>query len=242
MLTDISGPEETARYGAALNFIEVMLPMMIVAQRSLLPAISRLGEKSAGAGVIRDTLHLFSALLVPGAIGLALLAPHALALYPSGQFDDAAAVLQILAFCVLFLGPIMVCATYLTGVGRLWTLIWAYAFTLPLQAIANAVLIPMAGAEGVAVATLIAQGTLAALLLWAVRSRGVALPVAGFARHLAAGLAMAGVVVMLDALFFPLIVVAGACVYAAVLLAISGPDSLERRIITEARRWSRSRR
>jgi O-antigen/teichoic acid export membrane protein len=242
MLARLSGPEETAHYGAALNFIDVMLPLMIVAQRSLLPAFSRLREQSAGEGVIRDTLQVFSALLVPGAIGLALLADKAVGLYPSGEFDDAASVLRILAFCVLFLGPITICATYLTGVGRLWTLVWAYLLTLPLQVAANVVLIPMAGAEGVAIATLLAQGTLAVALLWAVQSRGVVLPVAGFARHVGAGLVMAGAVMVLSALPFPLVVVAGAFVYGAALLMLSPPDSVERRIIAAAGGWLKNRR
>jgi O-antigen/teichoic acid export membrane protein len=242
MLARLSGPEETAHYGAALNFIEVLFPLLVVAQRSLFPAFSRLGEHSSGKGVIRDTLHVFSALLVPGAIGLALLSDEAVALYPSGAFADAAGVLRIIAFSVFFLGAITVCATFLTGVGRLWTLIWAYVFTLPIQVVANALLIPVAGAEGVAIATLLTQGMLAALLLYIVRARGVTLPVAGFVRHVGAGLVMAGAVVALDTLPFPLVVVIGASLYAATLLAISPRKSVERRLLAAARDWWASRR
>jgi O-antigen/teichoic acid export membrane protein len=242
MLARLSGPEETARYGAALNFIEVLLPLMLVAQRSLFPAFSRLGEQSAAEGVIRDTLHVFSALLVPGAIGLALLAPEALSLYPSREFDDSANVLRLLAVSVLFLGLITVCATYLTGVGRMRVIIWSYVIALPVQIIANAVLIPLGGAEGVATATLIAQGVLTGLLLWAVRSRGVMLPFAGFARHIVAGLVMAASVLALGRYPFALVIVIGAIVYAATLLAISRQGSVERRILAVIGGWWRARR
>ena len=124
----------------------------------------------------------------------------------------------------------------------MWTLIWAYVFTLPILVIANVFMIPMAGAEGAAIATLLAQGTLAAILLWAVQSRGVALPVGGVARHMGAGLVMAGAIVALAEFPFPLIVVAGAIVYFVTLLAISGRNSLERRILAVAGDSWRSRR
>jgi len=231
MLSHIAGAEETARYGAALNFIEVTLPLIYVAQRSLLPAFSRLGERSEGEGVARDTLHVFSALLVPAAIGLAILASEALKLYPNRTFDDSANVLSLLSISLLPLGPIVVCAIFLTGFNRMWTLILAYMLTLPILVIANAFLIPMAGAEGAAIATLLAHGMLAVILLRAVRLLGVEVPVAAFLRHMVAGLVMAGTLVALAEFSFPLVVMAGTIVYFATLFAITGRDSLEHRIM-----------
>jgi O-antigen/teichoic acid export membrane protein len=171
---------------------------------------------------------------------MSLLAEHAVALYPSGQFADAAPVLSILAISLAFLGPTMVCATYLTAIGRMWTILGAYALALPLQVIANLILIDFAGAVGVAIATVFAHAALAIGLVVVVIASGIRIPFAAFARHLAAAAGMG--LVILATRGGPMIaaIAAGGLTYGALLFLLSRPDSLERRLLNMTlERWRR---
>lgn len=231
MLTRLSTTVEVAQYGAALNFVEVTLALPLLAQRALFPALSRLGATEDAAGVAYNSLLVFSVVLVPSAIGMSLLAEHAVSLYPSGDFADAAPVLSILAISLAFLGSTMVCATYLTAIGRLWTILGAYALALPLQVIANLILIDLAGAIGVAIATVIAHAALAIGLVVVVVAAGTRVPFAAFARHLAAAAGMA--LVILATRNGPMVVAvcAGGLSYAVFLFLFSRPESIERRLL-----------
>ena len=238
LLSRLSTTEQVAQYGAAINFVDVMLIVPLLVQRVLLPAFSRLDASGAAGSVTRDALHVFSAVLVPSAVGLGLLAESIVALYPSGEFADAAPVLRLLAVSLVFLGPSSVCATYLTGVGRLWLVLSAYGLALPLQVGACALLIPTMGATGAAVATLAAHASLALVLLGIVRGLGVAVPWLAFLRHGLAALGMGAVVWLLRDALLPVPVAAGILVYVVLILVLSGAQSLERRLLAAAlERW-----
>ena len=128
---------------------------------------------------------------MPSAIGLALLSEQLVTLYPSGEFAAAAPVLRILAAALVVLGPATVCAIYLTGAGRLKTILGAYAVTLPVQVVANLMLIPRWGAVGAAAATVVAHASQALMLAGFLIARGLRFPVAAFARHAVATTGMA---------------------------------------------------
>ncbi len=238
MLTQLSSTDEVAQYGAALNFVDILLVLPILLQRALLPAFARLHAAGESEETVRDALQVFSAVLMPSAVGLALLCEQVVGLYPSGEFADAAPVLRILAASLIALGPATVCGVYLTGVGRLPAILGAYAVTLPIQVVANLLLIPRWGAVGAAAATFTAHASLALMFAGLLVASGIRLPLASFARHAAASAGMAGVVLLTRSLPIPVPLATGAFSYVAMLLLISGNQSLERRLLAAAvERW-----
>lgn len=233
LLSRLAGTEQVSWYGGALNFFEVLLAVPLFVQRSLLPALTRLGVGAHGAAMARASLQVFGAVLLPASVGLSLLAPDAVALYQSGSFAASAPVLRILALCVFFAGISVAAAVYLTGVGRLPAILASYAFALPVEVALCAVLAPSYGARGVAVGRLAAQVVFAAALMVELRRAGVSLPWAGYARQGMAAAAMAAVVVGGAALPWWLRAALGGTVYAAALLALAGRDGLEALLLRE---------
>jgi len=223
--------EDASQYGAAINFVDVMLIVPMLVQRALLPAFSRLDAAGNAGAVTRDSLQVFSALLVPSAVGLCLLAESVVALYPSGEFAEAAPVLRVLGVSLIFLGPSSVCATYLTGVGRLSHILWAYALVLPLEVVACVLLIPVAGAVGAAVAALVAHASLALILLARVQLIGAPVPWLAMGKHLLAATVMGVAVFVLRSVALPVPVAVGVVTYFIVLLMISDRESPERRML-----------
>jgi O-antigen/teichoic acid export membrane protein len=242
MLTRLSSTDEVAQYGAALNFVDVLLVLPLLLQRALLPAFARLHAAGKSEETVRDALQVFSAVLMPSAVGLALLCEQVVGLYPSGEFADAAPVLRILAASLIALGPATVCGVYLTGVGRLPAILGTYAVALPIQVVANLLLIPRWGAVGAAAATFTAHASLALMFAGLLVASGIRLPLAAFARQAAASAGMAGVVLLTRSLPLPVPLATGAMSYVVLLLLISGKQSLERRLLAAAvERW-RARR
>jgi O-antigen/teichoic acid export membrane protein len=237
ILTRFSTPEEASMFGAALNFIDVLFLVPLLAQRAFLPVFSREGRSANEVG--RDGLHVFSAVLTPSALGLALLCDGAVALYPSGEFAAAAPVLRILALGIACSGLSSVCTTYLTGRGRVGSILRAYALALPVQIAGGLLFVGEHGAMGVAAATVAAQLLMCASNLLAASRLGMLVPARALLRHaLAAGL-MGIAIWPARGLFVALPAALGALVYAGALLAISPASSLERRGLALA--WARLR-
>lgn len=246
LVTRLAGVEAASWYGGALNFFDVLIALPVLVQRSLLPAFTRLGVVEKASEVARATLQVFSAVLLPAGVGLAVLAPEAVALYPSGVFGPSAAALRILALGVLFAGLALACAVYLTGAQRLPAILRGYAFALPVEVLLLVLLTPSLGAVGAAWGRVAAHAVLAIALLAQVRSVGVAVPIAPLAKHALAAAAMAAVLLASAGAPLPLRIALGAGVYAALVLGASGRGSLERVLALElgslARQgWSRIR-
>lgn len=230
-LTRFSTPEETSMFSAAFNFIDLLLMLPLLAQRAFLPVFSREGRDVRE--IARQGIQVFTAVLMPAALGLALLAESAVALYPSGEFAAAAPVLRVQALGLLFTCTTAVGITFLTGQGRVRQILFAYAAALPVKAVLCALLARSHGALGVAWGTVAAQGVLCAVVHLGTRSCGLRLPWAALLRHLAAAAIMCAAVAPLRELFFPVPMAAGAAVYAAALLAICPSESLERRLAAQ---------
>lgn len=224
---------EVARYGAALNFVEVLLAAPLLVQTALLPAFTRLIAVGQSAAIGRHTLQLFSAVLLPTAVGLAILADRAVQLYPSGGFADSAVVLRILAGGFCFLSLASVSATILTGNGRLRPIVAAYAIALAGQAIVNLSLIPKYGAVGAAVGTVTGSVLLAITLVSAVRRVGVEYPLASLLGHLGPTALMGAAVFATRSLPLALPLTAGVVAYATGVLLLSPPRSIERSLASE---------
>jgi O-antigen/teichoic acid export membrane protein len=179
---------------------------------------------------------------MPTAVGLAILSDQAVALYPSGEFADSSIVLRILAVGFCFLSMASVSATLLTGGGKMRTIVVGYVIALAGQAVANALLIPRYGAVGAAAGTVGAYVLLAIVLMGALRTLGVKVPLGAMLGHLAATALMGAVVLATRHLPLPIPVGLGGLVYLLVLMAVSSGSSLERRLITEVIARLRRRR
>ncbi len=237
ILTRFSTAEQASMFGAAINFIDVLFVVPLLAQRAFLPVFSREGKGASEVG--RDGLHTFSAVLTPCAVGLALLCESAVALYPSGEFAAAAPVLRILALGVACSGLSSVCTTFLTGRGRVGAILRAYALALPVQVGLGMLWVGGHGAAGVAAATVLAQLLLCAANLGSAARLGMAIPWAALLRHAAAAGLMGLAIWPARGLFVALPAALGALVYAGLLLALSPAGSLERRGL--ALLWGRAR-
>jgi O-antigen/teichoic acid export membrane protein len=240
VLTRFSSIPEVSRYGAALNFIELLSMLAVLVQRALLPAFSRLKFTDTASNLASNSLALISAVLVPACTGLALLADSMVQLYPSREYDAAAPALMVLSGCLVFLGPSIVCATFLTGAGRVRVIIKAYAVAAPIQAGLSLALVNDHAAVGVAAATVLGHAVLAALLLRASMVLGMRIAYRVILRQILSAALMALVVAATRELPIIVTVIAGCLIYAGALWTIAPRESPERRVVADvASHWRR---
>ena len=240
ILTRFSTIPEVSRYGAALNFSELLAMLALLVQRALLPAFSRLKFTNTANDLASNSLALFSAVLIPACTGLALLADSVVRLYPSREYDAAAPVLRVLSGAIVFLGPSIVCATFLTGAGRLRVIMEAYAVAVPVQGAVSLLLVSDHAAVGVATGTLFGQATLSAFLLRASTGLGMRIAYPVILRQVVSAALMALVVAATRSLPIAVPVVVGSLTYAGALWVIAPLESPERRVLADlASRWRR---
>ena len=240
ILTRFAPTAEAAMYGAALNFVDVIFMLPQLAQRAFLPVFSRTGKSNYAASIAAQGVYAFTAVLIPAATGLFMLADSAVALYPSGEFAAAAPVLQVLAFGIACTSLNSICSTFLTGQGRVKAILRAYAFALPVQALLCWIWVAEDGAVGVARGTVAAQAVLLIGVVGTAHFTGLRLPWAGIMRHGLASAAMAAAIAPLCEHFIAIPVAVGACVYLLALISICPKESLERRILRALRAKFRS--
>lgn len=228
-LSRLAGVAETARYGAALNFVEVGLMLPFLLQRVLLPAFSRLSLSNGAEAIATHGLRIVPALMFPAGLGIALLADPLVALYPSGEFAEAASVLRLQAGILCAIAPLSVLASYLTGIGRIGILLVCQGIGLAVQMVAHAILIPSHGAEGAAIAVLISYSTASVLALVVGWQGGVRPDWIVLLRTLVACAIMGAVVVAMKGLPLVLVIGAGMIVYFVAYALLAPADSPEKR-------------
>lgn len=238
VLTRFSSIPEVSRYGAALNFTELIMMLAVLAQRALLPVFSRLQHTSAANDLASNSLSLSLAVLIPACAGLALLADPLVRLYPSGEYDAAAPVLIVLSGALVCLGPGTVCATFLTGAGRLRAILEAYVIAVPVQVGVSLLLVRDHAAVGVAIGSLAGNAAMALLLLRAARGLGMSIAYRVILRQLIATGLMALIVSATRDLPLAIPVILGLVAYAAALWVIAPVESAERRLVANVvSRW-----
>jgi O-antigen/teichoic acid export membrane protein len=241
MLTRFSTAAETARFGAGLNFLDVVLVLPVLLQRALLPAFSRLSRTGGAAAIAENSLRLIPAVLIPAGVGMSCLAEPIMRLYPSGDFASAAPVFRMMALWLVFQSAAHVSAAFLTGMGRLRALIGINLLGVTFQAVVLFFAIPRAGADGAAATTLAAHALTAVTFLTLSRQSGVSIPWRSFLRIAVSALAMAAALLPLRALPLPIAVAGGALVYFAAMALLLPRDSLERRLVASLAERVRSR-
>lgn len=230
----LRGPREAGLFGAALKLVESLNAVPAAVTGGAMPALTR--EALRGTGLVRARTAATVALLaVPGAAGLALLAPGVSALL-GASFADAAAPLRVLApaLVALFMNTVLLHA--LIAVGRAATLPKLTAARVAAAALFAALLVPRFGAPGAAFGFLLSELLLGALAWRACAAARFPVPLAApLALAAAVSLPMAGAV----ALFGGGTVAAallGALVYGATLVLAwrMAPATFERYLHAEA--------
>lgn len=242
LLTRLSSIPQVSLYGAAFNFLGIMQALPLLVQRALLPALGRLHASGGAAGMAQTTIAAVSALLLPGCVGLCILADGVMAIYPSGEFSEGAAPLRILAGALPFLAPSMVASTLLTGAGRIWMVVYCNVASLLLQTIVSLALVPALGASGAAIGLVVSGVSAAVFFVLSARPLGLRMPTGSLVRQAMATIAMGLAIAPLTERNLVLPIAIGVAVYAAVLLSITPRDSLERRLCREIVAWARRTR
>jgi O-antigen/teichoic acid export membrane protein len=172
----LRGPREAGLFGAALKFVESLNAVPAAIAGGAMPALTR--EALRGTGLVRARTAATVALLaVPGAAGLALLAPGVSALLGSA-YADAAAPLRVLApaLVALFLNTVLLHA--LIAAGRAEALPKLTALRVLAAAVFAFALVPRFGVTGAALGFLLSELILGALAWRACASARFPVPLA----------------------------------------------------------------
>jgi O-antigen/teichoic acid export membrane protein len=238
ILARFSSIPEVSRYGAALNFIDLITMFALMVQRALLPVFSRLQLTRAANDLASNSMSLSFAVLIPASAGLALLADSAVLLYPSGEYEAAGPVLIALCGALVWLGPSIVCATFLTGAGRLRPILGAYAVALPVQAVVSLLLVADYAAVGVAIGTVVGNALMGLLLLRSARGLGMAIAHRVILRQVLATGLMALAVTATQGMPVVISLLVGFLTYVGALWMIAPVESPERRLVADVvSRW-----
>ena len=172
----LRGPREAGLFGAALKFVESMNAVPAAITGGAMPALTREGMR--GAGLVRGrTASTVALLAVPGALGLALLAPG-LAGFLGPGYEEAALPLRILApaMVALFMNTVLLHA--LIAVGRAEALPRLTAVRVAAAVALALLLVPRFGVAGAAFGFLGSELLLGALAWRACAIARFAVPVA----------------------------------------------------------------
>jgi O-antigen/teichoic acid export membrane protein len=240
LLSLMSSDTEVALYGLAFRVLEILALFPAFFMVTLFPEIARSGPGSSRVATMVGTAQTSMAIVAVAIVVLfAGLAPEIVAVIGGPQFAGAVSVLRLLTVSVALVFVNTVFFHSLVALNRQRELLWLTVVVLGVNVGVNALLIPPLGADGAALALIVSE--LAVL----VAARGLYARVAAVPRAtgvpalLAAGVAMAAVVLGIRAIgpledvgpFAVLVVAApaGLAVYAAVLHALGAvPQELVR--------------
>lgn len=175
MLRTLADSRSTGFYKAALSLAEFIwvvpmaLQMLLLHSSSSLWSQDRLEEVTSIAARVTRYSLLFVLLL---GVGLATLADRVVPLYYGAPFEAATLPLRLLIPGVIGFAVARPLLAISQGSGRISTLVVAVAGAASLNLALNGLLIPRFGANGAAVATSTAYGSMLVFLAWSARRIG----------------------------------------------------------------------
>lgn len=162
--------EQVGIHAAAYRFVDMVQALTIVAAAAVYPRLSRsapaVGARSGemwAAGRVAELLLLAAA---PLAVSLALAREPVIDLLYGADYAASAPVLGILAVALVPLAFDIFAGYALGAAGRMRSVAIAYGCALALNVALNAWLIPARGAAGAALAMVVSETALAAVLAW----------------------------------------------------------------------------
>ena len=192
--------EETNQYALAFRIVEVLSVIPGLVASTALPLIAR--SRSAGPERLRPLASALAQTALLAGIGLATTtaaaAPIAIRVIGGGADSPSITVLRVLAIALAFTFPLAIWSFLLLTVDRVRALSIAGAAAAATALAVAVALIPPYGANGGAVATVVAEALLATALLVALAryDRGLVPPAARFARPIAAALPAAAIILL----------------------------------------------
>jgi O-antigen/teichoic acid export membrane protein len=207
-------------YGAAYRLIEATFFLAVSIGQSVLPMFSYLDRRSTPTldRTLEGSLKLITVVMTPVAVTFLVGAkPVVDLIFGLPQYDDAVPLLRLLALIALLYSLANLLSTFILIHAPRRVTIAVFVAAAVLNVLLCLVLIPLLGAEGAAVATLVSELFLVLAGL-ALASRIVARPrlLAVGGGSAAAGLAMAGMVSLFGESWLALLL--GLIMYVAVLL------------------------
>ena len=217
MLSFLTDAATVGVYAVAFRLVEATQFMGGAMAMAMLPWLARAGAELTRGFALG--LKAVNALLLPIGLALTLFAEPVIDLLYGREFERSVVPLQILGLMTLLYGINAYASVSL--VARYRPLVYGRLLVpvIALNVVLNLILIPAEGANGAAAAALASGALLAALALWQARAvLGPADLVGAFGGPVLGGLAMAALVLALDA---PWVVelVLGGVVYGVVLAA-----------------------
>lgn len=207
-------------YGAGYRLLEVTLFLPLAIATAFAAMFTYLDRSSEPAiqTVYGYALKITTALMVPCAVTLFVLAEPTLRLLFGGDFDDSVTPLRLLAPVVALLGIVIISNSLVISRRDTKIVAWAFAGAFAVNLIANLLLIGPYGASGAAGAMLITEALFAIVMLeLAARTVGRPPFVRTFGGTAVAAAGMAACMVALADV--PLLALgAGAAVYLAALV------------------------
>jgi O-antigen/teichoic acid export membrane protein len=192
--------EETNEYALAFRIVEVLSVIPGLVASTALPLIAR--SRRAGPERLRPLASALAQTALLAGIGLATTtaaaAPIAIRVIGGGADSPSITVLRVLAIALAFTFPLAIWSFLLLTVDRVRALSIAGAAAAATALAVAIALIPPFGANGGAVATVVAEALLATALLVALAryDRGLVPPAARFARPIAAALPAAAIILL----------------------------------------------
>jgi O-antigen/teichoic acid export membrane protein len=236
------GHYETGLYTAAYKPFEALLFLPVSMLNVVFPILA-VARRGAGDGHLAAAVNRFYkgllALGCPIGVGTFVLAGPLLLLY-SSAYAQSAGALRILALGIPFMFIPSAFIGALNAIDRQLTFTWAALVSMVVNIALNLVLIPPFGYLGASWATILTEVVLCAMGWYLTARHLTAVPVVSLSwRILLASLVMGVALYPLREVHGPMVVVAvlaGAVVYAGVLLLVRAADPEELRLLRRAAR------
>jgi O-antigen/teichoic acid export membrane protein len=223
-------------YSAANKYIDAVAWVPQSAMGVVFPALSLLGagDRRRLAFAYEKSFKMLAVLGLPLAVGLGLTADSIV--HFTRGFEQSIPALQILAPSVVLLFVNNAFIYTLTAINRQLDFTRLALFTLAVNVILNLVLIPPYGYLGAAVASTVTEVALFAGGWWLLRRQRLPLAIGGGGARVLASAAVMGIVVYLIRPWpLAVVIVLGAAVYVAALVALRALNAEEWAIIRGAR-------
>ena len=203
LMSLISSPKQTGYFGGSLRAMETLVSIPILVAGVALPVLAAAARDDLGR--LRYAIAGLSEGAVIGGVLVVLVTVRAaepvMSIIGGHAFRPSGAVLRIQVGALLFVALYQIWAASLVALGRQRDLILTNALGLLGVAVSAAVLVAPFGAQGGAVASVIGDALLAALIYWKLRAAAGGLMVRiGFLARVAAAAAIASAAFLLPGL------------------------------------------
>lgn len=226
VLSVFRSPEEVGLYGAAYKVVDVLTTFPVIFAGILLPLLTRFwqgGDKQRFAQLTQQGFDAMSMLAWPLVFGTLFVGGDVMAIVAGEPFRASGFLLQLLiwASAVIFFNAVF--AHAIVALKRQRSTIWAYGITAIVGVAGYLVAIPLYGALGAAVMTVVSEALVAALVFGLyVKFSGLRPSLSRWVPIIASCLLMSASLYLLRSWPFSLRFIIAVIVYGAAMLLTGG--------------------